>query len=363
MFLTGADESFNHQTSLPHMVVGNSDPNWRERYWYSVQDVKGKDLILSGGFGKYPNKDVFEGCVMVQHGDRQWNVRASRQLLPHPGLISVGPLRAEIIEPFRSLRFRLDHNPSGVSFDLQWRSDTPALLEERHFEINRARVTHDISRYIQLGRVEGTIKVETMTFELSYETGWAERDHSWGIRPMASVPGDPPMASAQWNLLAFCPMQFESFVLHIYLFEAQAGEPTHLTASIAYRDGRHADDGIVAVDHEFDWDYSTSVRTLIGGTLTLTFRSGRRLPIEIAALAPRVYLQGGGYGVDQGNWKGEYHFEHEVWDLSQKQNLKNYIKGTSDHMFEASCEGETGYGIIEYLVRSGYRKYRRPAST
>ena len=52
LFLTGADEYFNHQTALPHQVVASSDPNWRERYWVSVHDVVSRDYVLSFGFGK-----------------------------------------------------------------------------------------------------------------------------------------------------------------------------------------------------------------------------------------------------------------------------------------------------------------------
>jgi hypothetical protein len=340
------------------MMVDSSDPNWRERYWFSFQDVRNKNLIVSGGFGKYPNKDVMEGCVMAQHGDKQWNLRVSRALLPRSDEIAVGPLSVEIVEPLRTLRFRLEDNPSGVSMDVLWRADMPAMLEGKHFEVNRARVTHDIIRYVQLGRLEGTVRIEDKSFALTRENGWGERDHSWGIRPMAAVPGDPPVASTEWNFLAFCPIQFEAFALHIYLFEAQAGRPTHLSASLVYKDGRHDDDGIVSVDHDFEWEPTASVRTLKGGRMRIAFFSGRAMTIDLTALAPRAYLQGGGYGVDQGRWKSELHLEHEVWDLAPDK-LKTYILGTSDHLFQARCDGETGYGIIEYLVRRGYAKYAR----
>jgi hypothetical protein len=359
MFLTAHDENFDHQTSLPHMMVSSSDPNWRERYWFSLQHVERRDFILSGGFGKYPNKDVLEGCIMVRHEDRQWNLRVSRALLPEPGTMAVGPLSVEIVQPFRALRFRLEENDSEMAFDLLWTSDWPAFLEERHFEVSRGRVTHDIIRYIQLGRWQGEVQVAGKSFDFTAATGWGERDHSWGIRPMASVPGDPPIASADWNFLWFCPMQFEDFALHLYIFESQAGRPTHLTAAIHDKASAYAGDPILAVDHELEWDYGPSVRTLVGGRLTLHFQSRRTLDIDLKALPPRVYLQGGGYGVDQGNWKGDYHREHDSWDLSDPATLKNYIKGTSDHMFEATCEGRTGYGIVEYLVRSAYEKYPR----
>src|SRR5690606_16477096 len=115
-----------------------------------------------------------------------------------------------------------------------------------------------------------------------------------------------------------------------YLFEAQAGDPTHVSALIHYRDGRHQGDRIVAIDHDLTWDFNALVRTLVGGELVVRFKSGSSLSIDVTALRPRAYLQGGGYGVDQGNWKGESHLEHETWDLSDPERLREYIKGSSD---------------------------------
>jgi hypothetical protein len=47
VFLTAPDEYFNHQTSFPNTMVDSSDQNWRERYWFSFQDVRNKNLIVS----------------------------------------------------------------------------------------------------------------------------------------------------------------------------------------------------------------------------------------------------------------------------------------------------------------------------
>ena len=56
--LTPPDESFTHQASVPHAMVGSSDPSWRERYWVSLQDVESGDTVLSFGLGHYPNQDL-----------------------------------------------------------------------------------------------------------------------------------------------------------------------------------------------------------------------------------------------------------------------------------------------------------------
>src|SRR3546814_15763436 len=84
---------------------------------------------------------------------------------------------------------------------------------------------------------------------------------------MASTPGDPPIASPEWNFLCFCPMQFETLALHLYIFESQAGRPTHLTATLHDKAGEYDGDPIIGVDHDLEWDYSSSVRTLTGGRL------------------------------------------------------------------------------------------------
>ena len=357
MKLTEPDEYFNHQVALPHSVVGSSDPNWRERYWLSMQDVVQRNFILTLGFGKYPNQDVMEGFVIVQHGALQYNLRVSRRLLADPVAVTAGPLSVTVIEPLKTLRIRIAANESGIGADFTWHAAMPCMLEGRHFEINRARVSHDLVRYVQLGRIEGEVTLPGHSFRLERESVWAERDHSWGVRPMAHRQGEPPPLSPEWNFLAFCPIQFPAFCLHFYLFEAQAGRPTHLSASIIYLDGRDADDPIRAVDHDFAWLPAAPVITLKSGTIALRFYSGRTLMVELLALAPRVFLKGGGYGVDQGRWKGDFQLEHEVWDLGDPVKLKDHARSSSDHMLEARCDGETGYGIIEYMVRRGHTQY------
>lgn len=355
--LSRADEYFNHQVPFPHAMVGTSDPNWRERYWISIQDVRAQDFILSAGLGKYPNQDVMEGFVIAQAGTTQRNLRLSRQLLPQVDSMAVGPLSVEVLEPLKTLRFRIEENAAGVRGEFTWHSAMPSMLEGRHFEINRARVSHDLARYVQLGRVDGVLHIGDKRFTLDPESTWGERDHSWGLRPMAPFPGEPPTQSADWNFLAFCPIQFPDFSVHFYLFEAQAGRPTHLSASIVYKDDREDDDSIEAVDHDFRWVPDAPVLTLSSGRISLRLFSGQRIDIDIEALGPRVYLKGGGYGVDHGRWKGGSHSEHEVWDLSDAEKLRGYALSSSDHLIRARSGNQTGYGIIEYMVRRGHQRY------
>jgi hypothetical protein len=358
MMLTSPDEFFNHQVALPHAVVGSSDPTWRERYWVSLQDVADRRFILTLGLGKYPNQDVMEGFVIVQHGNVQRNLRVSRQLSPASDDMRVGPLRVSVVEPLKTIAFHIDDNPAGIRGEFTWLSGAPPILEERHFEVNRSRVSHDLVRYVQLGRIEGELAVAGERFALTREATWAERDHSWGMRPMPRLPGEPPQADPGWNFLVFCPIQFPSFSLHFYLFEVQPGRHIHLSATIVHADGRPGD-AIRDLEHDFTWDDDAPIRTMTSGTVRLRFYDGRTLDVEMSALPLRVFLKGGGYGVDHGRWKGESHLEHEVWDLSDPVKLKDYVRGSSDHLVEARCNGEAGYGIIEYVVRAAHQAYGR----
>lgn len=357
--LSRADEYFNHQAPFPHAMVGSSDPNWRERYWISLQDVAQERFVLSAGFGKYPNQDVLEAFAIAQRGPLQRNLRVSRRLSARRDELAVGPMSVQVLEPLQALRFRIEPNASGVSGDFVFRAAFAPMLEGRHFELNRARVSHDLARYVQLGRVEGELAIGDERFVLDPQDTWAERDHSWGLRPMAPFPGEPPTASPEWNFLAFCPLQFEDFGVHLYLFEKQAGWPVHLSACMVSREASDVDDGdaIEAVEHDFHWVAGAAVATLASGRIVLRFFSGRRLEIELQAMAPRVYLKGGGYGVDHGRWKGESHLEHEQWDLADPAALRGYTTSSSDHLVRATCDGRTGYGVVEYIVRRGHQRY------
>ena len=356
--LSAPDEYLNHQFALPHQVVASSDPNWRERYWISLFDTHSKDTVLTLGVGKYPNRDVMDNYAILSRGGKQRNLRASRQLLPFNDQIFAGPFSIEIGEPLKTLHLRLDKNETDVEYDLTWHGSVPPALEGNHFEVSRGRVTHQISRYVQTGQVSGTIRCGDEQIEVTPDRWWGVRDHSWGIRPMSGGQGEPPVASVQWNLMAFCPIRFPDFSLHIYLFESQRGRPTHLTAAIMRPEGSgEFDDEIRQVSHDFSWREQAPTQTLIGGQIRIEFYSGKVMEIDVKACAGRAFLKGGGYDWFFGKWWGESHVEHDVWDLTDTASLRGFNSHASDHLIEATCEGQTGFGIIEYLIRRGYDAY------
>ncbi|NMH98225.1 hypothetical protein [Pseudonocardia acidicola] len=361
--LSPPDEYFTHQVAYPHAMVGSSDPSWRERYWISLQDIAAKDTVLSVGLGQYPNQDVQEGFAVLSDGRTQTNVRVARALSPRNDVMHIGPLRVEVVKPFEELRLILDDNPSGLAFDITWSSRLEPVLEGRHFEVSRTRVTHDAIRYVQLGRASGTLTGPGGERTLTPETWWGERDHSWGTRPLPRAQGAPPGARPEWTMLMFCPLQLPEFGLHFYLKEAEPGRPLHLSAGISRPFGApDEEEMIVGLDHDLRWVEGAAAPTLEGGRITLSLGSGRKLDFDLTAQVGRAHLRGGGYegwnGWYQGHWKGDDSLEHETWDLTDRDQFYRYAKAGSDHLVEVRHEGQVGYGIMEYMVLPGYPRYQ-----
>lgn len=363
MILTPADEYFTHQIPLPHSVVGSTDPAWRERYVFNIHDVRDQDTMIVCGVGQYPNQDTQEAFVCLTQGKEQRNLRLSRTLLPNRDRVTVGPFRVDVEEPLRRLRLVLDENESGVTFDLTFDATMHPGLEELHFDTRRGRVTHDLIRYQQVGRCSGTLDTGDGAVDVGPDRFWATRDHSWGLRPIPHmIQGVPPAPPQAWKFLWWAPLQFESFALHLYLYEFPNGKAQHLSAILC--SGVGGDDEpvrIVDVQHELAWDTTAPALTLDRGRLLLTTEDGTELSVELLARPARGYLRGGGYGGwgdwYQGNWKGDDSSESETWDLSDAAMLRRYVKHSSDHLVEARCNGETGFGIVEYMVFPGYHRY------
>jgi len=276
----------------------------------------------------------------------------------------VGPFSCEIVEPLRELRFRLDENDTGVTFDITFDATMEPLLEGRFFQVSRARTTYDAIRYVQHGRARGTLSTPEGTTELTPDRWWAERDHSWGTRPLPRAEGQPPGVRPEWKMLAFAPLQLPDFAVHLYLQESEPGRPVHLSAGIVGPVGSGKEfPTITGVEHDLQWVEGAAAPTLAGGRLSLLLHGGDRIDLGLRALPGRAHLRGGGYegwnGWLQGHWRGDLTAENDQWDLTDRDSLYRYAKAGSDHLVEVTHDGATGYGIIEYMVLPGYGRYEQ----
>ena len=119
--LTQADEWFNHQIVNTHAAVGSADRAWTEKCWFMLARKDGS-MQASFGLGKYANRNVLDGFAGVQVGTSQRTVRASRVLSSAPEELAVGPLKYEVLEPFKAIGLTLAENDSPAA---QVRADLP----------------------------------------------------------------------------------------------------------------------------------------------------------------------------------------------------------------------------------------------
>ena len=166
--LRGADEGLNHQIVDTFATVSHSDLGWTEKIWCSMARTDGA-LQVDLGLGKYHNRGVVDGFGGVSRGREQWTVRASRELESAPEDMVVGPIRYEILEPLRQVRFQLEANDvQPIAFDLVLSGVTQPFFEERNLTRNKrtGRVEVDVIRYHQGGWVSGTVTVDGETHEV-----------------------------------------------------------------------------------------------------------------------------------------------------------------------------------------------------
>ena len=200
--LLGADEGLNHQIVDTFATLSQSELAWTEKIWASIARIDGT-LQLDFGLGKYQNRGIIDGFGGVSRGREQWTVRASRELRTAPEDAVIGPVRMEVVEPLKRMRFVLEPNDvQPISFDVVLSGVTPPYFEERNIVRDRrtGRIDVDVIRYHQGGWAEGTVTVDGHEHHITPDEWFGFRDHSWGVRQaigepvpdLIPVPGAPP---------------------------------------------------------------------------------------------------------------------------------------------------------------------------
>lgn len=362
--LSKFDEMMCHQLPTTMDQVHTTSPEWTERIYVSIYNIRDKDTILGFGVGQYPNKNVQDGFATVWHQGKQYNFRASRTLRPRIDEIKIGPLAVEMLEGLRRFRLRLDDNPSTLRLDLEWIAAMNPHEEEHDFRQSGGKVVQDISRFDQVGRVRGRLEFGGRTLTLSEDAWWGHRDRSWGTRrPLRTDSTDTTRTTFAPFLFSWSVAQFPDYALHWRFVERGSGKYSYFSGEKVARFGERVDDGwhLERTEQEFRWDATGPVQTLKSGDLELHFKNGERRAVSFVTHPARWHLKGGGYGGYRGwyhgDHKGDYYAEHDVWDLHDSKVLAE-ASTLSDHLIEWRCGDDVGFGIMEYGVGPGYYKYQ-----
>lgn len=358
--LISFDEYPFHQVTASFSGVGGSDPQWNDGHYICVGDQAGRVSILST-LRLYSNNDVIDGFVCIRHEGKQHNVRVSRRLRPDMDSLTVGPLRLELIEPMRVIRLVLEDNEFGISLDLTCRSST--LPYEDPHEITRVdgRLISERMTYEITGKCSGTVTVGDATYQLEEWGSSFFRNHSWGYQAGRGGPrlyaaptlGAPPRrvpGVRQWVL-------FDLPDHGGFYFIDPSGRRASGKGVILLPDG-----SVPVVDVQHELDFYEGGRRLRSGSFRLTDIDGVERSYEVEDLG-WVYSQGGGYfggfddGLGQGVFRGDYHAEGEVWDVSHPTRIVD-ADGTAfefDHAWaenfvKVTSEGATGLAHFECVV-------------
>jgi hypothetical protein len=321
-----ADESLTHQIVDTFATVGQSDLAWTEKVC-AMACARDGSLQLGFGLGKYPNRNVMDGYGGVSRGREQLTVRASRALSSDREATTVGPVHYEVLEPMRTVRFRLEPDDvQPVAFEWTFTAELPPFTEDRtHQRSLHGRVNAELVRYHQIGVASGWVELdgERSTFA---DTEWVStRDHSWGVR--YDVGATPPDLEPTFDVaevanfnMVWSPVLMErpdgsryGLFLHFVDIEVPGFYEQHShTAGVEHRDGTFERFTALRPDLRYD----TANRRLLGGTITATQADGSERRLGIEALGDTGFHLGAGLyfgyaGHHHGEYRGELHTEGE----------------------------------------------------
>ncbi|MSR14090.1 MAG: hypothetical protein EXR86_05870 [Gammaproteobacteria bacterium] len=309
-------------------------------------------LSMASGIGVYPNTGVMDGFAVIGTPDLQVNVRGSRELVAGDrDCMTIGPIHAEILDPKKRWRFRLEENDYGVSYDLTYQANFEALETKRLISIVEDRRVWGWSHFGHVGRVEGWLKLDGNTIKLDPAQHWAVRDRSWGVRPGIAVIEDMTewFKQARWGTRHnWVCVQLESFYLWYFQTQETDETPRFFDGLVRWHPSHGGQQEAVAkIVRRFDFGPEEFFREL---EVDVHLESGRVLPVKMRRLPTTTHLRGANYGGKDGAIhgmpQGPLKVVGERWQPADSR-VTAASMGLQDHVVEVTCAKERGYGICE----------------
>lgn len=299
--ITSWDDYFVHQTPYPLLQTMTDSPNWIDRFYWNAQASNGS-VMFGTGLGQYRTTSRMDSIVYVLTGPEQRILRLGRHITPQDYADpAIGPLRFEIVEPMRHWRWVLDANPTGVTWDLDFRARWEPV-DYRQFEFdNDDGNGSNYHHLVQLGISQGTVKIDGQQLDVGGALH-TSRDRSWGVRRSREGQG----------LLLWLQQRFPDVEISLILIESRDGSVNYFDGSATTADGRSS---LVAIGHDLRMDPDT--RDMLGGTVDVADASGRTYRIEYAERLLRGYVGGIGYGGWQGQDRGSFFMETAAIDMTR----------------------------------------------
>ncbi len=356
MVLTPHDDYPVHQTAAPLAHPATGDLNHYDRYFFNGYDAEA-GVFLAAALGVYPNRQVIDAAVSVIVDGRQRSVYASGRVPLDRTRTEVGPLRVEVIEPFRRFRVVADAPDHGVEVDATFEARTPVLEEPRfRRDAHATRAVMDYTRLVQWGSWSGRIGGDTPV-ELRPDRVLGCRDRSWGIRRTGEPEPGPAPGQPQFFWL-WAPLNFPDGARHVAFNDTADGRPWYEAGAVVPLLGDGPTFGPDAEPERMravDVDVTWAAGTRRAEQATLTLHPWRDEP-EVIELEPVLLFQMKGIGYGHPTWRhGSWHGDGpEVGSDSWRPD--DLDPERADHVHVQAVvrarrgDGVEGTGVLEQLV-------------
>ena len=181
------DELLVHQLPEPLTHAAVFHHHWRESLFFIIhpRDGLGDCVILT--MASYPERRELDSLQLGHWGGQPAVGFHTRPFGDDPHDLTVGPVRVEVVEPFKTLTLRVDEGPNvPIALDLTFSARTPRYALRRGTMKAGHEIIWDQSHMVQSGSYSGTVRRNGETFTI--DNWWGQRDHSWGIRDHARCP-------------------------------------------------------------------------------------------------------------------------------------------------------------------------------
>ncbi|MBH76824.1 MAG: hypothetical protein CL897_01125 [Dehalococcoidia bacterium] len=365
---TELDDYAIHQIVENMELVEGRNPRWVDELWFHVGMTDGS-ISVAGHVGVYPQTGTMDGAASVAYMGKQYDVRFGRRVEGDRDRREVGGITAEILDPFRAWRFKLEPTEGQpISFDLQFRSELQPMEVAGPVQHRRAgrQVIWDLYQYSQTGIASGSITIEDETFSLDGAIGARER--SWGVRPIfGQIPHlgrSPSSIGRQSFWLATHGNEQSAWIWRIE--GTRAGAP----GSLGDDTGRTRLDGCIVgahegsppkriTDAELTLRFKQDGKRLEGGEISLRDWDDRTLKLNLRPLTT-IYSKGLGYGHPDFR-----HIEHkdgiaqaETHNTEDAATIGLLLENNSghinpfgiEHLCEITTDQQTSYGVVRLNI-------------
>jgi hypothetical protein len=379
--LTPWDDYPIHADADPIATPSSANPNHYDRYFFNGHERDGA-FYIGGAMGHYPVLGVIDAAFSIVIDGVEHSVFASGRM-PIDRATEIGPIRIDVVEPMRVLRFTVAPNDSPLVCDLTWRARTVVVEEPRQRNVTRdGIVTNEHTRLTQWGTWEGTVVVDGRQVDVDPTRVFGTRDRSWGMRGLSTP---IPTNRANYGGGAFwlwAPLYFDDLCTHLALHEYPNGKRwVESTLFVPLLEGADAPTWGIGVDNstemvEFDYelDFYPGSRRIRSAVFHLVDPDGQKHQIDLETLYT-FRMRGIGYThprFGHGSIHGELEVGHEAIALDDfpepdpsTWHMQNVVVA---RMAGSGGDGRTGIGVLEQALigphaKTGLTGFLDPAPT